>query len=410
MMPFSEDINRMRRLFLLGLVSMVSVVVACGGSSGGSSGGVSTLPDGAVVDPTDGGDAGVCPPAPTQVLEANAGSLDVSGNELVFLDYDAGVAFLTEKTRAVRKVNLDGTGDTVLYTAVAQHQINDVKTVGTTVFFLESEADQFGNQATSLFSMPIAGGAPTLVGKHVDPTVGLDFDRADAIITADADSVFIVRAQPTGEGSLWRFAVAGGAETLVYRGSIKTRPQKVGDEFYFLSASIPSGITNFDSVVKVPAAGGVAPAAVGATKCRGDLTAGTFGLLCAGSSETMTSKKLSRWDLTGNAHSIVFELPEKSSHVVFIGPSDGTSVYVEPNVREGTNASVSRAPLAGGAPTIVACDRQEIRRRNAFVTGGSNGAYVSELDMAMTPTEIVWSETRKPEGGTAKTAIFRTTR
>jgi hypothetical protein len=226
----------MRQLFLLGLASMVSAVVACSGGSGGSSSGDptldggGTLPDGAPVDPADGGDAGACPPAPTMVLEANAGSLDVSGDEVVFLDHQGGVDILsaTDKTKAVRKVKLDGTGDTVLHTALAKHQINDVKTVGTTVFFLESERDDVGNEATTLFSMPVSGGTPTAVGKHVDPTVGLDFDRLDSIISADADSVFVVRAAATGEGSLWRFAVAGGAETLVYRGSIKTRPQKVG--------------------------------------------------------------------------------------------------------------------------------------------------------------------------------------
>jgi hypothetical protein len=345
------------------------------------------------------------------VLEANAGSLDVSGDEVVFMDHAGGVDFLsaTDKTKSVRKVKLDGTGDTVLHTATAKHQINDVKTVGTTVFFLESERDEFGNEATSLFSMPVAGGIPVLVGKHVDPTVGLDFDRLDSIISADASSVFVTRGAATGEGSLWRFAVAGGAESLVYRGSIKTRPQKVGDEFFFLSGAIPSGVVNFDSVVKVPAAGG-APAAVGARTCSGDLTAGTFGLLCAGSGETTTARKLSRWDLAGAGHTILFSLPDKSAQVVYIGPSDGTSVYVEPNVREGSNASISKAPLAGGAPTIVACGRQEITRRKTVAGNGSNGASVSELDLVMTPTEIVWTETRKDDGAPRKIAIYRTAR
>ncbi len=403
----------MRRLVLLGLSSIAAVAFACGESGSDASSG--SLPDGGTLPDGggtvgDGGDAGACPPAPTMVLAANAGSIEVSGDEVVFIDHEGGTAFLTTKTKAVRKVKLDGTGDTVLYTAQTKHQINDVKTVGGTVFFLESERDDNGNEATSLFSMPIAGGAPTLVGKHVDPTVGLDFDRLDAIISADSDSVFVTRAAATGEGSLWRFAVAGGAETLVYRGSIKTRPQKVGDQFYFLSGSIPSGTTNFDSVVKLPAAGG-APSAVATTRCRGDLTAGTtFGVLCAGSGETTTAKKLSRWDLSGNGHGIVFELPESSSHVAFIGPSDGTSVYVEPNVREGTKANLSKAPLAGGAATVVACDREEITRRHTQAASGSNGVNVSELDMAMTPTELVWTETRKAPGQPRTVAIFRTAR
>jgi hypothetical protein len=401
-------------LVTLGLASMVCMVAACGGSSGESSSGSlpdggTTLPDGAV-NPDAGGDAGACPPAPTKVLEANAGSLDVSGDEVVFMDNTGGVDFLstTDKTKAVRKVKLDGTGDTVLHAAAAMHQINDVKTVGTTVYFLESERDEFGNEATSLFSMPISGGTPTLIGKHVDPTVGLDFDRLDAIIAADAGSVYVGRGAATGEGSLWRFAVAGGAETLVYRGSIKTKPQMVASDFYFLSGSVPSGQVNFDSVVKVAAAGGT-PVAVGTSICRGDLTAAASGLLCAGAGETMTSSKLSHWDLAGAGHAVLFELPT-SGQVVNIGPSDGTSVYVESAVREGTKTSLFKVPLAGGPATVVACDREEITRRKTTAGSGSNGAYVSELDMVTTPTEIVWTETRKESGQPHTIAIWRTAR
>ncbi|HRH01100.1 MAG TPA: hypothetical protein PLR99_32900, partial [Polyangiaceae bacterium] len=200
-------------------LALLALFAACSDPpAGGSDGGVVTLPDGALAEAgRDAGDAGACPPAPTKVLEANAGSLDVSGDEVVFLDHDGGVEFLgpADKTKSVRKVKLDGTGDTVLYTASAKHQLNDVKTVGATVYLLESERDTFGNEATSLFSMPLTGGAPTLVGKHVDPTVGLDFDRLDAIVHADATSVHVVRGAATGEGSLWRFALAGGTETLV---------------------------------------------------------------------------------------------------------------------------------------------------------------------------------------------------
>lgn len=402
----------------LGLTAMLSAVACSGGDGGGAGGsssgspadgGTTTLADGAVV-PADGGDGGACPPAPTLVLAAAAGSIDVSGDEVVFMDNDGGVDFLsaTDKTKAVRKVKLDGTGDTVLYAAVAKHQINDVKTVGATVFFLESERDDFGNEATSLLSMPVAGGTPTLIGKHVDPTVGLDFDRLDAIVAADADSVYVARGAASGEGSLWRFVIAGGAESLLYRGSIKSKPQKVGGDFYFLTGEIPSGQVNFDSVVKVPIAGG-ALAAVGGRVCRGDLTAAASGLLCAGSGEAMTENKLSHWDLAGAGHVVVFELPG-SGQIVRIGPTDGTSVYVESGVREGTKTSLFKAPLAGGPATIIACDREEITRRKTTAGSGSNGAYVAELDMVTTPTEVVWTETRKASGQPHTIGIYRAAR
>jgi hypothetical protein len=412
-------------LFVLGALSFVSVasmVVACSGSSsdggGASSGGLADGgptgeggPDGATT--SDAGDAGACPAAPSVVVEANAGSLDVSGDEVVFMDHNAGVDFLAgvDKTKAVRKVKLDGTSDTVLYTSPAKHQINDVKTVGTTVYFLESERDDFGNEATSLFSMPVAGGTPVLIGKHADPNVIGDFDRLDAIITADADNVFVARGGPSGE-TLWRFAVAGGAETLVYRGAIGSKPAKVADQFYFKSFDVPSGVTNYNTIVKVPAAGGGAATAVGATKCSGDVVAGAFGILCVGSSETMNQQKLSLWDTSGANHQVVFAL-SFSGGVVRIGPTDTSSVYAMNAERvssgTGTGAKLWKAPLTPGTATVVACDRQEIPRRKTVAGSGSNGTYVAELDMVATATELVWTETRK-EGMDTKVRIFRTAR
>ena len=88
----------------------------------------------------------------------------------------------------------------------------------------------------------------------------------------------------------------------------------------------------------------------------------------------------------------------RAARFVLIGPSDGTSVYVEPNVSVGSSAEITKAPLAGGAGTVVACDRQKIPRRKT-VAGGINGAYVSELDMVTTPTELVSTEIRKENGG-----------
>src|SRR4051794_23159699 len=131
---------RMRLFTILGLGLGLgaSMIVACSDTPGASSSGSlpdggSTLPDGAI-DP-DAGDAAACPPAPTKVLDANATSIEVSGDEVVFIDLAGGVDFLsaTDRSNAVRKVKLDGTGDTVLHAAEAKHQINDMKTVGATV-------------------------------------------------------------------------------------------------------------------------------------------------------------------------------------------------------------------------------------------------------------------------------------
>ena len=212
-------------------------------------------------------------------------------------------------------------------------------------------------------------------------------------------------ASMPGFGSLWRFARAGGAETLVYRGNVNTKPQKVGPELFFLSSDVPSNVPKSYSVVKVQASGG-ALAAVGTAKCRDDLTAGPFGLLCVGSAETSDSTKVSRWDLTGGGHTVVHAFPEKSSRFPTLGPSDGTSVYLHADVNAGSVGDIVKAPLTGGASTVVACARQRIYRRNV----ATGGPLVSELDMVSTANELVWVETRKDGNGPERTSIYRTPR
>lgn len=410
--------SAMRQLALLGIASAFTLHVACDGSSADGGGGALSsggTPSDAgllpLLDGGDGGDGGACPPAPTLIIEAAAGSIDVSGDAVVFMDYAAGVDFLdSDKTRAIRTVKLDGSQAAVLYTAVAKHQINDVKTVGATVYFLESERDEFGNEPTSLFSIPLAGGTPTLVGKHADPDTSGDFDRLDAIVAADADSVTVVRGRTVG-ASLWRFSVAGGVESKIFAGIIISKPQKVGEEFIFSSNDPALGFSNYPSVVRVAAAGG-SLVAVGAAKCKDALVAGSFGILCAGASETMNGRVLSRWDLSGNGHLVVFELPDEGPRgSVAIGPSDGTSVYAKPDIQPGQSAPLSRAAFTGGPAAVVACDRQEIRLRKSETGQVSNGAYQAELDMVMTATELVWVENRKTKTEPVETTgIYRTAR
>ncbi len=396
----------------LGLVSAAVTVGACSSTPGsdGTDGGVS--PDGSVLPTLDGAtaDGGACPPAPTLVVEAQAASIDVSGDSVVFLDLAGGVEFLsTNKTRSIRRIARDGSGDTTLYTAPKDHQINDQRTVGDTVFFLESERNEFGSEATTLFSLPLTGGTPTALAKHADPEVAGDFNRLDAIAAVDADAIYAIRGGPAvGFGSLWRFARAGGAETVVYRGNVNTKPQKVGADFFFASNDVPSNVPNTYSVAKVPSAGG-ALTAVGGAKCRDDLVAGTFGLLCVGASETGDSTRVSRWDLSGAGHAVVHAFSEKGSRNATLGPSDGAAVYLHPDVNAGSSADIVKAPLAGGASSVVACGRQRILRRNV-AAGSNNGAFVSELDMVTAGTDLVWVETRKESGGEEKTGIYRTAR
>jgi len=140
---------------------MATAAVACTGSSPGASSG--TLPDGGPLPDgggfVDSGNGSVpCPPAPTVLLEAMARSIALVGDEIVFVDHAAGTAFLSGKTRGIRKIKVDGTGDMVLYAAATLHQINDMRVSGSTIFFLESERNEFGSDSTRIFSMPVSGG------------------------------------------------------------------------------------------------------------------------------------------------------------------------------------------------------------------------------------------------------------
>ena len=82
--------------------------------------------------------------------------------------------------------------------------------------------------------------------------------------------------------------MASGVESKIFSGIIISKPQKVGEEFIFSSNDPALGFTNYPSVVRVAAAGG-SLVAVGAAKCKDALVAGSFGILCAGASETMNS-------------------------------------------------------------------------------------------------------------------------
>lgn len=397
-------------------VSLLGILAACSGGGSGGPGpdggqglpdGGQVLPDGAVVQ--NPGDGGACPTAPVRVIEANAGSLDVSGDEVVFLDRSGGNAFGNAKTRSIRKVRLDGTGAVELYAPPAGRRINDLKTVGTTAFFLESEFEPVGNkEETSLFSLPITGGAPTLIAKHSDPTgpFGGGFAALNAIVAVTGTHVFAVRGGPADD-ALWRITITGGAQDRIYAGQIKTRPQLAGEELYFASGDVPAGEVNYTSVVKVAASGAGGIVAVGGAKCGSNMTAATFGILCVGASETGAALRLravSKWDLAGGGHAVLFEGPE--SRVTRLGPSDGTQLYVHPE-----KGDLRKVPVAGGASSIVACGRQTIPLRGAAPGEGVNRAVGAGLDMVLTPSELVWTEARKEaEGGPETIAIYRTPR
>lgn len=406
----------MRWLALLSL-SVAASALACSGSgdgsSSGSSGSSGVLPDGGTLPDGASPDGGACPAPPAVVLEAKARKLALAGDELVFLDRDAGPEFYpgasaTEKTYAIRKVKTDGTSDTTLYTPATLHQIVDLRVLGGTIYFLESERQPNTTITTRIFSMPVAGGAPQLIAYHDDPELVGEHDALNSIAAVDAANVYVVRALQL-DAIVWRVAIAGGAESLVYRGKVSSLPQLVGSDLFFRSSTlVVTGSSGLYGVGKVPAgATSAAPTPVGTAACKGDLVAGDFGLLCTGSQETGTERQLSKWALDGTGHTSIFT--STATRSLQIGPVVDGFVYTVPDGSNTSNDKLWKVPLTGGPATIIACDRAEIPRQGDFESG-ANTAMVAALDMVATPTELVWVENSKATGEAEKTRIYRAPR
>jgi len=385
-------------------------LVACGGGGGTPDGG-----GGADAGPTDGaiGDGGVvCPTVTTVIGNVQASALQLAGAELLFLDEGAGPMFYqgsTKHTRALRKVRTDGTGDTVLHEAAAGFQVTDFVVAGATIYFLEAERLMNGVEQSRVYSMPVAGGMPTLIGLHDDARLAPVGDYADAIVASDATSVYLVR-NILSPATMWRMAIAGGAEAIVHNGYINSRPILIGSDLYFQSSQFP-GMTNYKGIAKIPAsATNGTLTQVGMAYCSGEFNAGPWGFACAGAQQTMDQRKVSKFDPSGGNHVELFQpFPSGGGTTARIGPSDGTYLWVTGNQSTSSFKPIFRAPLAGGAATVAACDRGKIRRRGDYNDGSSNDAFSVGLDMAVGASEIFWAETRKETSGD-QTSIFKVAR
>lgn len=388
----------MPAVLLLGLV-------ACPGGSpigDGGAGDGGSPPDGA---PSDGG----CPAVTTVLDNVSAWGIQLSGNEIVFVDDAAGPLFYqgsTNHTRALRKVRTDGTGDTVLYTPMQGFQLNDFMLSGSTIYFLESERLMSGSEQTRVYSLPVSGGTPQLIKLHDDPSNGFPGDRADAIVAVDADAAYLVR-NILSPASLFRMPLTGGAETIVFKGAIDTRPQLRGTDFYFITSAFP-GMTNFDGIGKVAASANMGtPTQVGMAYCRQHLALGDWGFGCAGGQPT-SARHVFKYDATGANGVDLFQIvPDNAGGSAYLGPNDGVGLYVAKDHDPAGRAPIYRVPLAGGPAAVVACDRGQIKQRGAYFSSGSwNSAFTNGLDMFLAGSELYWAE-RRNEAGTVRTAIYK---
>ncbi|CAN5356458.1 hypothetical protein BH09MYX1_BH09MYX1_36910 [soil metagenome] len=377
---------------------------------------------GALVDAgngTDSGDAGCATPT-TVLADVNAANLRLSGSTLVFVDRSAGGVYKnTEKTRAIRKINVDGTGAAVVHEAAAGHQVVDIEVAGDTVYFIESAVGVYQASA-GVYSVPLTGGTPTLLKLHDDPANGAnpEGEYLDAIVGIDGVNVYAIRGMQTA-AAIYRFPLSGGSEARVTTSlfavdalQIRSRPTLVNGEFYFFTGRFPAPV-NYDSIGKLSASATDAlPSQVGTTNCRGNLATYPSGIFCIGAAEVGADhawQKLSHFDLSAGGHAQLFELINDGGFSLLIGPSDGTSVYVTQDHDASGRGNLYKVPVAGGPASVVACDRRKIASRGTFETGGSNSAYYGTLEMVATPAELAWIE-KRPDGSADKTSIFRAAR
>jgi hypothetical protein len=344
---------------------------------------------------------GGCPVVTTVLDNVSAWSVALAGDDIVFMDMAGGPVFdqgAMDHTRAIRKIRKDGTGDVVLHTAPAGSQIKDFIVQGTTIFFVEGVHQGNGLDLASVYSLSASGGMPQLIGAHDDPSNGSGGDPLDAIVAVDANAVYLVR-NILAPASLFRMAIAGGAESTVHVGAIDSRPQLVGASLYFLSGGFP-GMVNYKGIAKLGTGAMSTPTQVGMTYCKAGITAGDWGFACAGA-QPASDHRVFKIDPAGASATELFAVsPDSSGITARVGPSDGVSVWVTGSQQSSGAGNVYKVPLAGGAATVTACARGEIKRHGEFFAGGgSNAAYTNGLDMVVSATDVIWVEKRKDMSG-----------
>ena len=343
----------------------------------------------------DGGEGGTSPTC--TVLGTNAianepkqlSNLEVTATSVVFLSVPDGAA----PPASIEKMNLDGTGRTTLYTSAGDRRIHSMKVQGDIAYFFETD-----NAATipvdELWSIPLAGGAPTRIG-----TVSFDGPR---FFGSDAANLYVAydSAMPAGIHFDRVVIASGTAENMAFL------PDRAGANM----ASISGNDVLFWSA-KTGADANVADifrfdkTATAATPA---ILPGGVDALCdiriAGMYSTPTKlacgfSGLNAFGHDGTGLSVL--IPKDLLHNgpnVLVG-ADAETLYVFDREKSATGVgTIVKIPSTGGAVAPVACDLSTLQNRLV----DASFPVQTEYEVTIGSTDVYWIEKR----GVAPAAWF----
>jgi hypothetical protein len=328
-------------------MTLVLSISACSGGGG------SPTPDAST--PDAGGPA--CALGTVIVPDAtNIDTVSAHGDQVLYVDRSLGPtgSFPGTQTGALVQRNVDGSGETTLYTGPAGTSLRSYLATADTIYLLQSES---GSPATAvLYTMPRAGGALTPV-----PTTAQFDALLSYLFAANGGDVFIFSPQVTGSlQQIHRVTISTGADvviaekdTLVFIGT-QLRDGKV----WFAADQGLGGVFTVDASATAPSS---APALTTDT-CFNLLGGPTFFLCKSGDT--------SRYDLSG-VDTGVFPLPGSNGPVAVA--LDGDTVYSIPS-RDVAPYEIYAVAVSTGASTRVACGR-------GFITA-----------LAYDATNLLWKE------------------
>ena len=343
---------------------------------------------GGTYNPAGGGAAGdvagpncaILPPLEPLVtgLAPSAHGLRVAGGSLFFVDTNAGSPAAAGATGGLRRVNVDGTGDGILYASAPGQQLVDVITGADMVYLLQQETESASR--VFLYQMPQGGGVP----ERVSATSAGWAPNLAHFVGIDLGSVYLVNQDDvTGKAMLTRVDLGDGAETVLASSPGIRSAQLVGDWVYYYDGS---------SIYVTAAHGGVAMAsAVGTISCAPRIMSVTADAIYCGGGLGIT-----KLNLAATVATSAVDLSTVDSGEVNPSPPDGTSVYVAPMPSDTESLVLTTIPPRGlrrldddGSVTLVSCGRGIMH------------------DIAFGPTDVFWIESRNTVAGTVDTQIFR---
>ena len=367
---------------------VMTTLGACGSGAltargaGGAGGGASQPGGGGAAGDVAGPNCGTLPalePLLTGLLSTVHG-LQVVGNSLFFVDTGAGTPDAAGGTGGVRRVNLDGSGDGILYAAQPGQQLIDLVAGVDDLYILQQEMTGSASRVF-LYSMPQGGGIPAPLS---DGSAGWAPSLVH-FVGVDANSVFLVNQDDvTGKARLTRVDLADGSETTLALSAGIRSAQLMGNVVWYYDGA---------SIYQVPAHGGALGAVqVGTISCAPRTMSVTADAIYCGGGLGIT-----RLDALATMATNAVDLSVVDPGEVNPSPPDGTSVYVAPMVSETESLPLTAIPSSrglrrlddDGSVTLVSCGRGIMH------------------DIAFSPTDMYWLESRSTAAGTVDTQIFR---